>query len=100
MNPLTFECDCCGAVTPAVPALGLSSLNRRSVCPKCASKQLLYDAALDSLQEIQDRLTREWVAYWTAAGVKRESLLDSDPHLHSCEAIERTIEAIRKEVGA
>ncbi len=100
MNTLTFNCDCCGAVTPAMPVLGLSSLNKRSDCPKCLAHELLYDAALNHLEEAQDRLIREWVAYWVAAGVKRESLLDSDPHLHSCEAAERTIEAIRKEVGA
>ncbi len=94
MNTLTFECDHCG-----IKIMQASSIvSTFELCPRCAKTQLLYDAAHDALEKAQTQLIREWVTYWIAVGVPRDSLLSSDPHLRSCEAIERAIEAISNEV--
>ncbi len=93
MTAPTLSCDHCGTETHHHVSLGYCEF-----CPKCAKTQLLYDAAHDALKKAQDQLIREWVAYWSAVGVPRDSLLNADPHLYSEQVIEATIEAMRQEV--
>ena len=64
------QCDMCGKAaglpTTAAPHLAL--------CAACAARQVLVDAAQDSLEVLAAPVVGAWAAQWTAAGVPLEEL--------------------------